>query len=186
MTGPGSTRIPYITDRDDVPERHRHHYDAIEGSRGGVRGPFGVLMNSPEVAGRTGHLGAYIRYESVLPDVERELTIINTAREWDCAYEWAVHEPIARNVGVSPEAIEAVARRASADGLTETGRAIVLYGRELLRDNRATEATYESAKDHFGVQGVMELTATIGYYSMLACVLNAFEVTPGNDVAELP
>ncbi|WP_418280479.1 carboxymuconolactone decarboxylase family protein [Halorubrum sp. DTA98] len=186
MTGPGSTRIPYITDRDDVPEGHRHRYDAIEESRGGVRGPFGVLMNSPEVAGRIGHLGAYLRYESVLPDAERELTIINTAREWDCAYEWAAHEPIARKAGVRSEAIEAVATRASADGLTETERVIVLYGRELLRDNRTTKATYESAKNQFGVQGVMELTAMVGYYSMLACVLNAFEVTPGNDAPELP
>lgn len=186
MTGPGSTRVPYITDRDDVPEGQRHHYDAIEETRGGVRGPFGVLMNSPEVAGRAGHLGAYIRYESVLSDTERELTIVTTAREWDCAYEWAVHEPIARTVGVTSTAIEAVATRAPTDELTETEAGVVRYSRELLRTNRVTEATYESVRDRFGVRGVTELTATVGYYSMLACVLNALEVTPGNDAPTLP
>jgi hypothetical protein len=29
-----------------------------------------------------------------------------------------------------------------------------------------------------GVDGLVELTATVGYYGMLACTLNAFEVTP--------
>jgi 4-carboxymuconolactone decarboxylase len=143
-------------------------------------------MNGPEVAGRVGRLRQSIRYESVRPDAERELTIINTAREWDCAYEWAAHEPIAREVGVRSEAIEAVETRAPTDELTETEELIVQYGRELLRDNRVTEATYESAKSQFGVQGVTELTATVGHYSMLACVLNAFEVVPGSDAPELP
>lgn len=186
MTEPGSPRVPYITDRDDVPEERRHHYDAIEESRGGVRGPFCVLMNSPEVAGRAGHLGAYIRYESVLPDTARELTIINTAREWDCAYEWAIHEPIAREVGVREAAIETVAAQESPEELTEAERTIVRYGRELLRGNRVSEATFEAAKERFGPQGLTDLTATIGYYSMLACVMDAFEVTPGEGVPELP
>ena len=186
MTAPGSTRIPYITDREDVPEGQRHHYDSIDESRDGVRGPFCVLLNSPEVAGRAGHLGAYIRYESELPGPERELTIITTAREFDCAYEWAAHEPIARAEGVREEAIEVVATRASADELADAEQTVVRYARELLRDHEVSDATYEAARDRFGDRGVTELTATVGYYSMLACVLNAFEVRPGEDAPALP
>ena len=38
--------------------------------------------------------------------------------------------------------------------------------------------TFRKALQHFGPQGITELTATIGYYAMLAGVLNAFEVEP--------
>ena len=44
----------------------------------------------------------------------------------------------------------------------------------------------DAAKAIFGEQGVTELTATMGYYGMLACALNAFEVEPAPDAPSLP
>src|SRR5262245_33988668 len=41
-------RIPAVTDRDQVPEDQRAVWDAIVASRGSVRGPFALLMHSPE------------------------------------------------------------------------------------------------------------------------------------------
>jgi 4-carboxymuconolactone decarboxylase len=49
-----------------------------------------------------------------------------------------------------------------------------------------SDATFKAAKEKFGVQGVTELTATFGYYSMLAAALNAFEVEPAPDAPRLP
>ena len=40
-----------------------------------------------------------------------------------------------------------------------------------------SDATYQAALNHFGVQGVVELVATLGYFAMLAFPLNAFEIT---------
>ena len=77
-------RVPRIQQRSDVPAEAAHHFDSIASSRGRVSGPFSVLLNSPEVAGRAAHLGAYIRFESTLdPDI-KELAIITTSREFDC------------------------------------------------------------------------------------------------------
>lgn len=171
-------RVPVVTDRDELPESQRHNYDRIEESRGAVRGPFPVLLNSPELGGRIGHLGTYIRFESRLSGRDRELAILTTARELDCTYEWAAHEPIAREEGVRDEAIEAVADRQPTDDLTETESTVVQYGRALFRQHEVPAPLFRAAKAQFGVQGITELTATMGYYSMLACVLNAFEVEP--------
>jgi len=180
-----TTRAPYLTDREQVPEDERESFDSIVESRGRISGPFGVLLNSPELAGRVGHLGAYVRFESGLPDPVRELAILTTAREFDCAYEWAAHEPIAREAGVREVAIEAVAEREPTDELTETEALVVDYGRHLFGDHAVPEPVFEETKAEFGVEGVVELTATMGYYSLIACVLNAFEVTP-TEGSELP
>jgi len=181
-----TTRVPYITEREQVPEGGREAYDSIAESRGHVGGPFGVLLNSPEVAGRVGHLGAYVRFESGLADPVRELAILTTAREFDCAYEWAAHEPIAREAGVRDEAIGAVAERAPTDELSDEESLVVRYGRHLFGEHAVPDPLFEDAKTAFGVEDVVELTATMGYYSMIACVLNAFEVTPGEGRPELP
>ena len=179
-------RIPQIQQRGDVPTELVHHFDSIASSRGRVSGPFSVLLNSPEVAGRAAHLGAYIRFESVLdPDV-RELAIITTSREFDCDYEWSAHVVLARESGVRDEAIEAVAQRGALDDLTDDEELIIRYGREMFRDKRVSDATFDRAKERFGVQGVTELTATMGYYGMLACALNTFEVEPAPDAERLP
>ena len=39
----------------------------------------------------------------------------------------------------------------------------------------------------FGLEGLVDLTATIGYYAMIACALNAFgiEPTPGEPLLEV-
>jgi len=185
-----TSRIPLVIEREQLPEAERHNYDRIADPRGGVAGPFGALLNSPEVGGRTGHLGAYLRFESTLRGSVRELAILTTARERDCPYEWAVHEPIAREEGVDAATIEAVATDASLDDApeaeAETETLVVRYGRELLSCYRVPDALYEETKDRLGVRGITELTATFGYYSMLACALNAFEILPEDDAPALP
>lgn len=182
----GSDRVQYHTSRETVPEDGRHHYDAIEASRGHVSGPFSVLLNSPELAGRIGHLGAYVRFDSELPDADRELAILTTARAFDCAYEWAAHVPIAEEAGVRSAAIDAVADSLSAEGLDGRERTIVEYGRELFEEHAVSDDTFEAAIERFGESGVTELTGTMGYYAMLACALNAFEVFPRSDQPQLP
>ncbi len=179
-------RITQITERNQVDDDKQHIFDSIATSRGRVSGPFSVLLNSPEVAGRAAHLGAYIRFESTLTPDQRELAIITTAREFDCAYEWAAHATLARDAGVRESAIEIIANGGELSDLTEDEALIVGYGREILRDHRVSEDTFAAAKSQFGEQGVTELTATYGYYGMLACALNAFEVSPSSDMPQLP
>jgi 4-carboxymuconolactone decarboxylase len=179
-------RIPQISSKDEIPSDKGHIFDSISSSRGRISGPFSVLMHSPEVAGRAAHLGAYIRFESTLSDSDRELAIATTAREMDCDYEWSAHARLAREVGVRPEAIEVVANKGELDSLTEDEALIVRYGREILGNHKVSDATFKAAKEKFGVQGVTELTATFGYYSMLAAALNAFEVEPAPDAPRLP
>lgn len=171
------TRLPLRTDRDDLPPDAHEAYDAISASRDGVRGPFAVLLHSPPVADRVAHLGAYLRFEGILPDAVRELAILTTARHWACAYEWAAHEDIARDAGVPDHVITAVRDDTRLD-LDDTDAAVNGFCRSILTDGGVPADTFDAVRDRFGDRGVIELLATVGYYSLLAFVLNACRVRP--------
>ena len=51
----------------------------LAGPRGGVTGPFNVLLRSPEMGNLAQNLGEYLRFGSTLPGDVRELAILMTA-----------------------------------------------------------------------------------------------------------
>ena len=57
--------------------------------------------------------------------------------------------------------------------------------RELLHFHRLSEPTFQALYARLGERGMVELTATIGYYAMLACTLNAFDVVSTTAPEEL-
>ena len=179
-------RIPLFTTKEGLPPEAHHIFDAIAQSRGWIAGPFALMLNSPHVAGRVAHLGAYLRFESVLSLEERELATLTAAREIDCDYEWSLHVDLARQAGVREEAIEVIGSRGSIDLLTDHEALIVRYGRELIPSHHVSAETFEAARRAFGDQGVLDLTVTMGYYTMLAFALNAFEVEPAPETPRLP
>ena len=178
-------RIARIEKKDDLSPEHHGVFDAIAESRGRVQGPFPMLLHNPELAGRVAHLGAYVRFEMGLSQKLKELVILTVARELDCGFEWSVHAGHARAAGVSDECIESIRARTEPSGLTPEEACIRRYAQELLRSHRVSDATFAAVKEHLGDAGCMELSALIGYYVLLACVLNSMEVEPAEGGAEL-
>lgn len=179
-------RVPEITSKDALPADKHAVFDAIAESRGRVGFPFSLLLNSPEAAGRVAHLGTFLRFESTLPAVERELAILTAAREADCEFEWAGHARLGLREGVRQEAIDIIANRRGLEGLTEQEALVIRYGRDLLRDNRVSDGLFKAAQARFDDQGIVELTVLYGYYRMIACALNAFEVKAPEGSPVLP
>ena len=179
-------RLPEITSTEGLSAEARAAFDSIAATRRRVGGPFAQLMHAPEVAQRLAHLGAYLRFESILPEDHREIAIITAAREADCGYEWAAHVRLARELGVREEAIEIIAGGGALDGLSDEEELIVRYGRQLLTDHSLEDATFEAALQRYGEQGVMELTTLLGYYTMVASVLNGMAVQAPADAHQLP
>ena len=112
------SRLPEIATKDQLSEDAHAVFDAIAESRGRVRGPFSILLHSPELAGRAAHLGAFVRFESSVPPEVRELAVLLGAHLWRCEYEWSAHLPQAQRVGVRPEAIAAIERDADLEAFT--------------------------------------------------------------------
>lgn len=179
-------RLPDLT-RDQIKPEDQHHYDAIAGSRGSVRGPYGVLSHSPDLAARVAHTGTFVRFELDLPESLREIIIITTAREIKSQYEFAAHARLARQAGVAEETIQAIAAGTAPQGLSGDEALLVRYALELLRDHKISDATFNAVQERFGSQRTVEMTALIGHYLLVGQILLAFEVDlPAGVKAEIP
>jgi 4-carboxymuconolactone decarboxylase len=158
-----------------TPEQ-REVYDAVvNGPRGELRGPLLAALHRPELADKWQQFGEILRYRTCLPPQLNELAILVTARYWRCQLEWHIHEEAARKTGLAPAVIEDVRQRrrpAAADAAT---LAIHDYCIELHENKAVSEGVYQEVLGRWGVLGVVELTALVGYYTMVAMTLNAHE-----------
>ena len=170
------SRIPLPSPESLTPEQRRV-YDAIAGGpRGGVRGPFRALLHQPEITDKWQQLGEVLRYRTSLGPRLSELAILVTARHWDCQYEWFAHEPHATKAGLAQSVIEAIRAGRRPGFANQDEQAIYDYATELHTKRSVGEAAYRRALDAFGPVGVVELTALVGYYTMVAMTLVAHEV----------
>jgi 4-carboxymuconolactone decarboxylase len=179
-------RLPSITRKDQVPAKDQAAFDAIVASRGAVQGPFTMFLNSPELAERVAHLGAYVRFEGSLDMRMRVLAAMTVARELDAVYVWGAQTGGARRLGVPETTITAI-REKHSRGIPPEDAAIVNFTRQLLHRHRVDDALSRSLQTRLGNDEFIQLTGAIGYYSLLAMTVNAceLEAAPNAEVLQV-
>jgi 4-carboxymuconolactone decarboxylase len=177
-----AARIGRITQHDDLKHADQHYLDRIIRTRGQVSELFQVLLHTPDVADRMATVGAFFLYDTILPPAIRTLVWLITAREFDCEYAWAGSVQHARAAGLTPSLIDALRRDESPAAVTEEQATAIAFCHELMRGNHhICDATYNAAVSHFGVPATIQIAATLGYFAMMCCVANAFELPPQSD-----
>lgn len=179
-------RLPDMQ-REQLKPEDQKFYDAIAESRGSVRGPYGVLMHSPDLAARVAHTGTYVRYNLDLPEALREAIILTTAREIKSQYEFFAHARLARQAGLAEATIQVIANGTAPQGLSGDEAMLVRYVHELLRNHAISDATFNAVRDRFGMQKTLEITVLVGHYLLVGQVLAAFAVElPEGAKPEIP
>ena len=170
----GSPRIwLLLDDRAGLSESQQAVFDWIVESRGTMIRPYEVMLHVPDMARPAAELGHQIRYEGGLSDHDRELAIIATAAAQGCAYEWDTHVGLARAAGVAETTITTLRH---GDGTTGSpDDAIIGFVREMCATSRVSDAVCEAVRHRLGTSGVVELSTLVGYYTMLAFVINVAE-----------
>ena len=176
-------RLSYVAPAGDVTTR-------IQERRGGrLTALDGVLLHSPEFAdGWNSMLGA-IRGASTLPADVRELVILRVDSRNGAAYEWASHEPLARQAGLGDEQIAAIrVGGAGAGGTSGSGAALspaqwaaLAYADAMTLHVAVPDELFTAVRAHFGERQVLELTVTVAAYNMVSRVLVALDVREGED-----
>ena len=186
---PTMTRLSLLRPHE-LDTRQRALYEAITGGRrksghqhfslrnddGSLAGPFNALLHAPVVGARLSSLGEAIRFDTGLEDREREIAILAVAASRHASYEWYAHERVGRACGLTDEEIEGL-RRGKGDMLHSGREALVgLVAATLASGQPLDDALYGRLVDELGDAGVVELVILVGYYVMLATVLEAFAV----------
>jgi 4-carboxymuconolactone decarboxylase len=179
--------IPLVSEVSMTDAQRRVHDAMMSGPRRSPPvGPLAAAMHRPDLAEKWSDLGLVLRFNSSFPPRLREFVILLTGRLWDCQFEWYSHEAEARKAGLSARSIETL-RHGGSTFEAPDEQAIHDYATELLRRHHASDATYQRILAAHGTAGIVELTALIGYYSMVALTLNAHEIgVPDGATPPLP
>jgi 4-carboxymuconolactone decarboxylase len=167
-----SDRMPRIAPENMTEAQRKAAAELAAGPRGEVRGPFNVLLRSPELMSSVQKVGEYLRFRCQLDRRIAEMATLIAARHWTQLYEWQAHHPLALKAGLKPEIAQAIAEGRRPVGMTKDEEVVYDLLTEALQNRSVSDATYERGIEQFGEQNLVDLLAIAGYYAMLAMMLN--------------
>jgi 4-carboxymuconolactone decarboxylase len=165
-------RFPLLDEATMSPRQREAYQGIVSGPRKGAAGPFNALLRSPDVADRVQRVGEYVRFQSTIPAALNELAILITGRFWGAQYEFWAHRRLARAAGLPDAVIDAVAEGRQPAAMSADERVVYDFCTELFRDKAVSDRAFKAVVDRFGEQGVIDLIAASGYYSIVSMVLN--------------
>jgi alkylhydroperoxidase family enzyme len=155
----------------------------LTGPEGELIGPFAAMVAHPAVGGPLQRLGEALRYESTLSPRMRELVILTVAAHVGSDFEWYAHAAVARHLDLPEQVLQALRTGAEVPGLDDADRCALELVSTLLRHDRVDHDLFARTRSALGTQGVVDVVALVGYYSLLAQLLHVFELDtpPGGD-----
>ncbi len=168
----GHDRMPPLAD-GQLSAEQREAVAAFTAARGvELSGPFIPLLRSPEVLNRSRALGDYVRFRSSLPPRLSEFVILLVARHWHQLFEWDSHCPLATAAGLPADTVQAIAEARRPAGMADDESRLHDFVTELQQTHGVSDPTYARVVEMFGERGVIDVIGIVGYYSLLAMVLN--------------
>ena len=179
-------RLPAIPEEALTPRQRELMETIRSGPRGKMSqdGPFGIFLHSPEIGDLMQALGAHCRLKTSIPPRLSEFAILCTSRLWRAPYEWHVHAPIAEKAGLAPETMKAIRAGRAPKRLKKDERAVYDLVQELYKTRRVSDRTYKRAQALFGDSGMVELVGILGYYALVAMMLDVFQAVPPADAPQ--
>ena len=178
-------RLPLPSDSDAFSDETREAVRHVQETRGSLPPPSSYLTYAGQAGALLSDLVEYLRYHTSLTDAETELAICTSARASNADYIWNAHVRLGLASGTREEAIDAVDKHTSLDGLTADEALIIRFGRELLESPAVSDATYQAVVDRYGTKGLFELVAVMSAYTFNANILRVMDHQAAPDARKL-
>jgi len=169
-------RIQLTPVAEMTPQQRSVYDEAAGGIRGHAPAPMIAWLQNAELAHRAQKLGELVRYQTSLPPYLSEFAILVVARHWTAHFEWQAHKKEALKAGINPAAIEMIASRRRPVFADDAQQAVFDISNSLLETKSIADDLYQTGIRALGEKGMVELVAILGYYSLVAMTLNAFEI----------
>lgn len=164
-----------------MPDGTKYVADQVQAVFGAIRGPFSVLLHSPDLAERLLPMVPFNREKSVVEGPLRSTGILAAVREKDSAYVWQAQVRAARLNGLGEDVIDVLRAKGDPSALKRDERNVIVYARQLTLANKVEQPVFDALHDRFGTKWLIELTTFMGFYTALCGVVNAFEVPAPED-----
>lgn len=147
---------------------------------GRLIGPFNAFLLRPEVATKFLEFAAAAATHMTLSQRTREAVIIAVGAVWAADYELYAHTTLARNAGLSDDAVTTLANGGIPNDLSEHEGIAARLARQLSTRHRIDDELYREAVQAFGTTGLFDIAALMGQYLAVCTLLTLFEVPAPN------
>lgn len=120
--------------------------------------------------------GNHLLFKTALDPVLREIAILRVGVLSDATYEMYQHDRISRGLGMSDELLAGIRTGADDPVFDELQAQVMRYTDDVVKNVRASDATFNPLLEALGVQQLQELTVTIGFYMLVSRYLETFGV----------
>jgi 4-carboxymuconolactone decarboxylase len=137
---------------------------------------FRMICNSEVMAKPFARFGNALLTSIKLDHKLRELAVLRVAELNHSVYEWTQHLPIAADCGVTAEQVAAIATWEHAKCFNELERLVLSLTDEVTRNVKGRKETIAALAEHLTPEQIVELLFSIGFWGMLARLLETLEV----------
>ncbi len=170
------SRLETLTPETMTAEQRAVHDDIVAGPRGKMTLPMNAWLRSPKFADGAQKLGAFVRWGTGLDPRHVEFAILITLRLWTAQPAWYSHVQHGLKAGLEQSIVDAVAERKRPEFSRKDDEALYDFCMELIYDHDVSDATYATAVEQFGEDGVMDIIGVSGYYMITSMTLKTFQV----------
>ncbi len=170
-------RIPYVQ-KETAKGEIKELYDTFEKQFGtrGIPNVVKALSNNPGLAKRVFPLANYFMNESSLSPRVRELAVLMLMKRLDCGYGFGRHIEIAERAGLTRAQIESIGSYQASALFSDDDKLILRYAEELTLHAQVDDDLFRQVQNLLGQQHILDLTAAISFWNMMARNLNALQV----------
>jgi 4-carboxymuconolactone decarboxylase len=136
---------------------------------------FRMVAGAPRAVQPFMQLGGAV-LSAALDAPRREIVVLRVAHATRAPYEWAQHQQLARNVGVSDAEIAAVDSEDPVMSLDEERNLLCRVADEISRDVRLSDEALAQIIERYGPREAAELILLVSYYNMVSRFLESTRV----------
>jgi alkylhydroperoxidase family enzyme len=167
---------PRIAPRSDLEGELRSLAGAMPG--GQVSNLGATLAWHPELLRVFGGIGRWMLEGERVPLRQRVIVALRVGWRTRALYEFAQNQRRAPRVGLTPADVGRLASDQPGAGFSGADALVVQLVDELCAGDAIADATWTQAAGHWDAPALLELVMLIGFYRMLAGVLNAAGIQP--------
>lgn len=145
-----------------------------------------TLAHSPDTLNKWLPFGEHILRQNALPVREREIVILRVGWNCRCAYEWGMHERVARSAGFVDEDFEAICVGSGHERWEDHEAALLDAVDDMQADWTISETNWERLARHFEPAQLVDLIYLSGNFATISVALNALRVPLEQGLPMLP